>query len=142
VKINSRHYHIAVLSAANFSRVEVARRVGISASTLGQVLAKPEVQELIKRYREEFFQNLANDIAEKIAADMPIRYDRLIELSDQEDDLRVACTATLGALNLGVPRKTVHEEERHIKITVSKEQYDYGQKVREEAKTIDVEPNP
>lgn len=141
MKINSRHYHIAVLTAANFSRSEVARRVGISVSTLNAVLAKPETKELITRYREEFFQNLANDVAEKIAADMPIRYRRLVDLSDQEEDLRVACTATVAALNLGIPKKTIHEEERYIKITVSQEQFRFGQKVIEEAKTIDAESN-
>ena len=137
-KLSHRHHRLALLVASGAPTTEVAQGTGYSNGRVAQLRTDPQITELIEQYRQQFFASAAASLAQDLQLDATHTFKRLKEIRDDADP-EIAIKGCIPLWDRQVPKRTIHDEDRTVRIIISREDKARLTQVVEEADTIDAE---
>lgn len=141
--LSERHKIIAEMESAGATDVEIAHRIGISASRISIIRTSPLYQALVLDLSKERRSKSTFDIAKAIDDLAPRALGRLAELIDQDENLGVALGATNAIMDRVSPKKTINEVDQTVRVRLSLEQVDAMRRAAaEDSGALEIEAPP
>ena len=108
----------------------------MSAATVRKWFREPLIEELIAQYRQQMFAGVAKSLEESLVVDAPNTFQVLKDLRDggSTDKIKLGACATLW--DRQVPKKTVVEEDRTVRILISQDDGRRCQQVMQEMRLL------
>lgn len=136
-RLSHRHHRLALLAAQGRPSTEIAADTGYSQGRVSFLLNDPVVHALVEKYQQQFFERAAQSFTQDITLDAPKTFRRLQKIRDNPDD-EIAVKGCVPLWDRQVPKKTIHEEDRTVRIVFAKEDRERCIRVLDEDRLIDV----
>lgn len=137
--LTSRQITAAMLVALNHTDTEIVKNLHMSSATFWKWQKLPIFQERVAAYRQQMFERLAGQTIDEIMADAPNTFKRLKELREERVNPQVALGACRTLFDRQVPVKTLHQEDRTIRIVLERRDEETARAVLEEDRLIDAD---